>query len=250
MEIEGKTALVTGSAKRVGRVIALTLAEAGANLIINYNRSAEEAEATVAEVEALGRQAIAVQADIGDHSAVMSMIDQARERFGGIDILVNNASTFIQDSFPTDDLTVWNRTINTVVNGAFYCSNGVAPLMLEGGGGVIVSVCDLAIHEAWPRLTAHAVAKSAVEALSRQLALELAPTVRSNAVVFGPTLRPHDYDDGRYQRVADNTLVGRWGTPEEMAHGIKYLIEADYVTGETLVIDGGQRYGHRQAEAG
>lgn len=250
MDLEGKTALVTGSAKRVGRVIALTLAEAGANVIINYNHSADEAEATAAEAEALGVDALPISADVGNYQQVESMVRSATDKFGGIDVLVNNASSFHNDPFPTTDLTVWNETISTLVNGPFFCTNLAAPSMLERGGGAIVSVSDLSSFEAWPGYIAHAVGKSAIIAMTRQFALELAPTVRANAVVFGPALRPHDYDEERYQRTADNTLVRRWGTPEEMAHAVKYLVEADYVTGETLVIDGGQRYGHRQKEAG
>ena len=250
MDLEGKTALVTGSAKRVGRVIALTLAEAGANVVINYNHSADEAEATASEAEALGVGALPISADVGDYGQVESMIEAATKKFGGIDVLVNNASSFHNDPFPTKDLTVWNKTISTLVNGPFFCTNLAAPSMLQRGGGAIVSVSDLSSFEAWPGYIAHAVGKSAIIAMTRQFALELAPTVRANAVVFGPALRPHDYDEGRYQRTANNTLVKRWGTPEEMAGAVKYLVEADYVTGETLVIDGGQRYGHRQKEAG
>jgi pteridine reductase len=250
MDLEGRTALVTGSAKRVGRVIALTLAEAGANVIINYNHSADAAEATAAEAEALGVGALPISADVGNYRQVESMVQAATDRFGGIDVLVNNASSFHNDPFPTTDLTVWNQTISTLVNGPFFCTNLAAPSMLERGGGAVVSVSDLSSIEAWPGYIAHAVGKSAIIAMTRQFALELAPTVRANAVVFGPALRPHDYDEGKYQRTASNTLVGRWGTPEEMSNAVKYLVEADYVTGETLVIDGGQRYGHRQKEAG
>jgi NAD(P)-dependent dehydrogenase (short-subunit alcohol dehydrogenase family) len=250
MEIAGKTALVTGGAKRVGRVMSLMLAEAGANVVINYNSSVDDAESTAAEVEAFGVGALPVGADVGDYAQVESMVEAAKSRFGGIDVLVNNASTFSADPFPTTDLTVWNRSISTLVNGPFFCTNLVAPSMLERGGGVVVSVSDLSAFEAWPGYIGHAVGKSAILAMTRQFALELAPTIRANAIVPGPALRPHDYDDGRYQRTADKTLIGRWGTPEEMAHGVKYLVEADYVTGEYIIIDGGQRYGHRKAEAG
>ncbi|NOX31785.1 MAG: SDR family oxidoreductase [Actinobacteria bacterium] len=249
MDLDGKTALVTGAAKRVGRVIALTLAKAGANVVINYNSSADDAEATASEAEALGVGAMTFAADVGDYDAVGLMVEAAKAKFGGIDVLVNNASSFHADPFPTSDLTVWNQAISTLVNGPFYCTNLVAPSMLERGGGVVVSG-DLSAFEAWPGYMAHAVGKSAILAMTRQFALELAPTIRANAIVPGPALRPHDYDDGRYQRTADKTLLGRWGTPDEMAHGVKYLVEADYVTGEYIIIDGGQQYGHRKAEAG
>ncbi len=250
MELAGRTALVTGAAKRVGRVIATTLAEAGANVVVNYNHSASAAAETVALVEAHGVDGLALAADVGDPDAVDAMVAAAIDRFGGIDVLVNNASTFIASPFPTDDLTVWKQSIDTLVHGPFLCANAVAPSMLERGGGAIVSVSDLSAFEAWPGYTGHAVGKTAILALTRQLALELAPTVRANAVVFGPALRPHDYDDERYRRTADKTLLGRWGTPDEMAAAVRFLIEADYITGEYLVIDGGQRLGHRKTEAG
>lgn len=250
MDLEGKTVLVTGGAQRVGRVISLTLAAAGANVVINYNTSADAANETAGEVEALGVGALPVAADVADYQQVGAMVNAAKARFGGIDVLVNNASTFVPDRFPTDDLTVWNRSIGVLVNGPFFCTNLVAPSMLERGAGVIVGVSDLSAFEAWPGYAGHAVGKSAILAMTRQFALELAPTIRANAIVPGPALRPHNYDDAKYERTANKTLLERWGTPEEMAHGVKFLVEADYITGEHIVIDGGQRYGHRKSEAG
>ena len=237
---------MTGGAKRVGRGIALTLAQAGANVVINYNSSAEQARRTAADAEALGVEALPVRADVTDDSQVQAMVEAATARFGTIDVLVNNASTFIPDAFPTDDLTVWHRSIDTLVHGPFYCANRVAPVMLAGDGGVIVGIGDLSAFEPWPGFAGHAVGKGAIISLTRQLALELAPTIRANAVVPGPALRPVDYDDATYQRVADETLVGRWGTPSEMGKAVQFLIEADYITGEVITVDGGQRYGHRK----
>ncbi len=250
MDLAGRTALVTGGARRVGRGIALTLARAGANVAINYHTSADEAQRTAADAEALGVQALTVAADVTDDNQVQAMVEAATDRFGTIDVLVNNASSFALMEFPTEDLTVWRRSIDTLVHGPFYCANRVAPVMLAGGGGVIVSIGDLSAFEPWPGFAGHAVGKGAIISLTRQLALELAPTVRANAVVPGPALRPADYDDATYERVADETLVGRWGTPEEMGQAVRFLIEADYVTGEVLTVDGGQRYGHRKHDHG
>ncbi len=250
MDLEGRTALVTGGGTRVGRGITLTLAAAGANVVINYNRSADDALATAADAEALGVTAMPAQADVTDYDQVGALVTAAADRFGTIDVLVNNASTFIADPLPTDDLTVWHRSIDTLVHGPFYCANRVAPVMLAGGGGVIIGIGDLSAFEPWPGFAGHAVGKSAILALTRQLALELAPTIRANAVVPGPALRPHDYDDEKYARTAAKTLLGRWGTPEEMGHAVKFLVEADYVTGEVVTVDGGQRYGHRKTEHG
>ena len=250
MKIEGKTALVTGGAKRVGRGITLALARAGANVVINYNSSSTEADQTAAEAEALGIEALTVQASVTDYDAVGTMVDEAVQRFGTIDILVNHASVFVADPLPTDDLSTWHRSIDTLVHGPFYCANRVAPVMLENDGGVIISIGDLSAFEPWPGFAGHAVGKGAVLSLTRQLALELAPRIRANAGVPGPALRPIDYDDATFERVADDTLLGRWGTPEEMAHAVLFLAEADYVTGEVITVDGGQRFGHRKHEHG
>jgi pteridine reductase len=246
MDLEGKTALITGGAKRVGRGITLTLARAGANVVINYNSSADDAERTAEEAEALGVSALVVQSSVSDYEQVGAMVKAAVDRFGTIDVLVNNASTFLPDPLPTDDLTVWHKSIDTLVHGPFYCSNQVAPVMLANGGGVIVSIGDLSAFEPWPGFAGHAVGKGAILSLTRQLALELSPTVRANAVVPGPALRPANYDDETYDRVANDTLLERWGTPEEMAHAVQFLIEADYITGEIITVDGGQRFAHRK----
>lgn len=250
MDLEGKTALITGGAKRVGRGIVLSLAEAGANVVINYNASADEAAQTEKDAAALGVGALAVQANVSDYNQVAAMVSRAVDRFGRIDVLVNNASTFLPDPLPTADLAIWHKSIDTLVHGPFYCANLVAPVMLANEGGVIIGIGDLTAFEAWPGFAAHAVGKSTVLSLTRQLALELAPTIRANAIVLGPTLRPLDYDDATYQRVVDDTLLGRWGSPEEVAHVVKFLIEADYITGETITIDGGQRLAHRKSAHG
>lgn len=246
MDLEGRTALITGGARRVGRGITLALAEAGANVVINYNSSAEDAERTAGEAEDLGVSALPVQASVADYDQVGAMVDAAVDRFGSIDVLVNNASTFLPDPLPTDDLTVWHKSIDTLVHGPFYCANRVAPVMLAGDGGVIIAIGDLAAIEPWPGFAGHGVGKGAMLSLTRQLALELAPTIRANAVIPGPALRPENYDDETYERVQNDTLLGRWGTPEEMAHAVRFLVEADYITGEVITVDGGQRYAHRK----
>lgn len=246
MELKGKTALITGGARRVGRGITLAFAQAGANVVINYNSSSADAVQTARDAEAMGVQALPVQADVSDYDQVGSMVDQAVARFGTVDILVNNASVFLPNPLPTDDLGIWRKSIDTLVHGPFYCANRVAPVMLANDGGVIIGISDLSALEPWPGFAGHAVGKGAILTLTRQLALELSPRIRANAVVPGPALRPVDYDDETYERVADNTLLGRWGTPAEMAGAVLFLAQADYITGEVITVDGGQRYGHRK----
>ena len=250
MNPAGKTALITGGGVRVGKAITLALARAGANVIINYNRSARAAEQTADEARTLGVVALALQADITDWEQVRRMVAAATERFGAIDILVNNASRWEPTPFPTDDVAAWQRVSRVLVDGAFYCANAVAPGMLEQGAGAIVNIIDLSAWEPWPDFAAHSVGKSALLGLTRQLALELAPAVRVNAVAPGPVLPPAEYDEERIARSADRTLLGRWGNPQDIAQAVLYFINADYVTGEALAVDGGERFGHRKPEHG
>jgi 3-oxoacyl-[acyl-carrier protein] reductase/pteridine reductase len=250
MNPKGKTALITGGAHRVGKAITLALAQAGANVIINYNRSAAAAEATAAEVRALGVEALPLKADIADWSQVQAMAVAAKERFGGVDILINSASLWLETPFPMNDVTAWQQVTGIDINGAFYCANALAPLMLEKGEGAIVNIVDLSAWEPWPNFMAHSVGKAALLALSRQLALELAPKIRVNAVAPGPVLPPPDYDPDQITRTADKTLLNRWGTSDDVAEAVLYFIKATYVTGEVLAVDGGERFGHRKYEIG
>ncbi|HFD40729.1 MAG TPA: SDR family oxidoreductase [Anaerolineae bacterium] len=245
MEIAGKTALVTGGARRVGRAITLALAGAGANVVINYHRSAAPAQETAAEARALGVEALPVQADVADHEQVAALVAAARERFGAVDILVNGASLWQKTPFPTADLTAWRRVTDILIHGPFYCANAVAPLMLDRGEGAVVNIVDLSVWQPWPGYTAHSVGKAALMAITRQLALELAPTVRVNAVAPGPVLPPPGYDEAKIARTAARTLLGRWGKAQDVADAVLFLVRADYITGEVIVVDGGERIGCR-----
>ena len=250
MNPKGKTALITGGAHRVGKAITMALARAGANVVINYNTSAKAADDTVAEARALGVKALAFQANVGNHHEVERMVRAAETHFGCVDILVNNASLWMETPFPTEDLDDWHRVTNILINGAFYCANAVAPLMLKNRDGAIINIIDLAAYEPWPNLVAHSVGKSALLALNRQLALELAPHVRVNAVAPGPVLPPVDYSQRKIARVAQKTLLERWGTPEDIAEAVLFFTKSNYITGEALAVDGGQRIAYRKDEHG
>jgi NAD(P)-dependent dehydrogenase (short-subunit alcohol dehydrogenase family) len=242
MNPKGKVALVTGGAHRVGKAITTRLAQAGAHVIINYNSSAEDAFETACEVEALGVTALAIQCDVSDLVAVERMRDQILEKYGGVDIIVNSASHFERMPFPTQDLGVWRRVTSIQIDGPFYICNELVPSMLERGEGAIVNIVDLSAWHPWPGFTAHAVGKAAVMALTHQLALELAPTVRVNAVAPGIVLPPPGYTENQIAAAARHTLLGRWGKPEDVAHAVHFLVEADYITGEVITVDGGERH--------
>ncbi len=250
MNIQGKTALVTGGAVRIGRAITLGLAEAGANVAINYFRDAEKATQTAQEASSLGVSALAVQADISSWDQVQRMFSQIHHVLGPVEIVVNNASVFQPTPIPTDSVESWRAVTSVLVNGAFYVSNLAARDMLAQNNGIFINIVDLAAWEAWPGYAAHVVGKSALLALTRQLAIDLGPHVRANAIAPGPVLPPADYSPERIERTAGKTLLDRWGTPEDIARTVRFLVESDYINAEVIAVDGGERYGHRKQEPG
>lgn len=250
MQIKGKVALITGGAIRVGKAITLMLAQNGADVVVNYFSSSKAALETVAEAQAFGVRGLAVQCDVADPIEVQKMADTILHEFGGVDIIVNSASLFDQMPFPTDNYETWHRVTGISIDGPFYVCNTLTPSMLARGGGAIVNIVDLSAWEPWPNFAAHVVSKAALLAFTRQLALELAPTVRANAVAPGPVLPPPDYDAAKADKAARNTLLRRWGSADDVAFAVRYLIEADYVTADVVTVDGGERYGHRQTGYG
>lgn len=245
MEIRGKRALVTGGGVRIGKAIVLMLAAAGADVVVNFNQSQLDADATVAEAQSLGVEAIGIRADVADADAVRSLRDEVLKRFGGIDILINSASFFARTPVLKDDPALdetWRKVTRVLIDGPWYLCNAFAPGMIERGAGIIINIADLTALEPWRGFAAHAVGKAGLLALTRQFALELAPAVRVNAVAPGNVLPPDHMADRKTQAMAERALLARWGTPEDVTQAVRYLIEADFVTGETLVVDGGERF--------
>lgn len=245
MDPKGKVALITGGAHRVGKAITLALAKAGAHVVINYHSAQEVALQTLQEAEAYSVEAIALQCDVSDWQAVEQMTGKICERFGGVDIIINSASHFGKTPFPTTDpsvIAMWRKVTRILLDGAFYVCNALAPSMQARGGGAIVNIVDLSAWMPWPNFLAHSTGKAGLLAMTRQMALELAPTIRVNAVAPGPVLPPPDYTVAQMQASAQRTLLGRWGTPDDVALAVNYLIMADYVTGDVLTVDGGEQY--------
>ena len=244
MDLKGKTALITGGAHRIGGAITLGLAHAGANVVINYNNSSDEADKLASIVEGYGIQALPLQADITDYNQVEIMVNTASEQFGGVDILVNSASQFEKTPFPVIDIHKWEKVIQVQVFGAFYCTNLVVPYMMKKQEGAILNIVDISAWQPWKNFSAHSVGKSALLAFTRQLALDLAPHVRVNAVAPGPILPPENISAEGMLRTAHQTLLERWGDPQDVIEAVLFLLHSNYITGETVVVDGGQRLAH------
>ena len=246
MNLESRVALVTGGGARVGRAIALGLAGAGAHVVVHYNSSAGPAHETVAEIRRLGVEACPVQGDLSDPDAVQRVIEAALGHFDGVDVLVHAASPFVPGALADTTLETWRRVMGVLVEGFLLLAQGLAPTMVERGAGAIVTILDRGAFEPWPSFLAHGVGKSALWALTRSLAVELAPQVRVNAVVPGPVLPPPGYTLAQRERVARRTLLRRWGSPQNIVDAVLFLARTDYVTGEALFVDGGERWAHRR----
>lgn len=240
MELNGKVALVTGGARRVGKALSLALAREGADVVVNYFESAEAAEETVAEITSLGRRAIAVRADVSVRTEAAELIRRTTDTFGRLDVLVNNASIFLDSPFLAIEEAEWDRVMDVNLKGPFLLSQLAVPPLREEGGGVIVNIADLSAFQPWPSYTHHAVSKAGLVHLTRVSARALAPDVRVNCIAPGTVLPPDDYTPDQIRSSRDRTPLRRIGSPDDVARALLYLVQNDFVTGETIVVDGGR----------
>jgi NAD(P)-dependent dehydrogenase (short-subunit alcohol dehydrogenase family) len=240
MELKGKVALVTGGARRVGRELSLALGRAGADLVVNYSRSAAQAQELCEQLEALGRRAVPVQADVSSGDDVARLIEVTTEVFGRLDVLVNNASMF--ENVPLLEITEesWDRVMAVNLKGPFLMSQAAEPLLRIHRRGLIVNMTDLAGIQTWPAYGHHGVSKAGVIHLTRVLARAFAPDIRVNAIAPGTVLPPEDYTPAQVESLRGRTPLQRIGTPADVVRAMMYLIEADYVTGQVVVVDGGR----------
>lgn len=246
MDPKGKVALITGGASRVGGAITLGLAKAGADVVIHYRSSSAAAELVAAKARQQGVDALTVQANLGDAEGAQALGETVETAVPSVDILVHGASPFIATPLDSIRLPTWRLVMGVVVESFLWLAQRFGPQMQQRGEGAMVTVLDLGAFQPWPSYLAHGVSKSALWALTRNLAVELAPEVRVNAVVPGPVLPPPDYTEAQIAEGAQNTLLGRWGTPQDAVDAVLFLVRSSYVTGEALVVDGGERWAHRR----
>ena len=267
--LDGQVALVTGGAKRVGRSIALRLASEGADVVVNYMESKAEAEELVREIRAMnnesedqgpqggesqqrdtgpgsrpaqsatigGRRAIAVEGDVSQRADVQKLFLAVESEFGRLDILVNNAGIFFPAKF--EDLTEeqWDRIMNTNLKSQFLCAQTAAPIMKRQGRGRIINLSSLGGLLAWPLYTHYCVSKAGTIMLTRCLARALAPEILVNSVAPGTIQFPGEPPDEEYIR---RVPLHRTGTGDDIADAVAYLATAEFVTGQTIVVDGGR----------
>lgn len=240
MDIRGKTALVTGSARRIGRATALELARLGARVAVHYRSSEDEARDTEARIGSLGGEAALFRADLIEPEAPGRLIDAVLDRFGALDILVNNASVFSPGSLEDTTLRLWDAQMDANARAPFFVAQAASRAMLQQEAGKIINIADPAGEAIWTAYFPYSVSKAALLGVTRGLARALAPKIQVNAVSPGPVHFPADYTDAQKQFAIDRTLLKRAGSPEDVVRAIIFLIDNDYITGEVIHVDGGR----------
>ena len=239
MELTGRLALVTGAGHRVGRAIALGLATRGMNVAVHYNASEQPARETARSIEALGRRAAIFPSNLAEHGAPASLVRSVSDDMGPIDVVVNSAAVMMRTPWDAVTEQQWDDMFALNLRSAFFVTQAAALGMRERGGA-IVNIADLAAYETWPAYIPHGITKTGVVQMTRALARVLAPSIRVNAVAPGAVLLPDGWTDADARRLVETTPLQRLGAPSDVVGAVTYLLEADYVTGETIIVDGGR----------
>lgn len=241
--MSGGAALITGG-KRIGAAVARALAASGMDVALSYNRSRAEAEAAAADVIAAGRRAHVSAADLGNPADCRALVDGAAAAFGRLDVLINMASVYASVPFDQTDEQVWHASMDVDLRAAFLCAKAAVPHMRRAGGGRIVNFADWVAASGRPRYPgylAYYVAKAGAIALTEALALELASdNILVNAIAPGPIVAPPGISEEEQRAVEAATPLGRWGGPEAIVRAVMFLLDTDFVTGETIRVDGGR----------
>ncbi|NOD34864.1 MULTISPECIES: SDR family oxidoreductase [unclassified Ruegeria] len=246
-------ALVTGAGIRLGRAMALYLAGRGYDVAVHYATSEQPAQETVVKIQALGRHAVALQADLLDEAQVQALLPNAAEALGGpITCLVNNASIFEYDNIHTATRQSWDRHLDSNLRAPFVLTQAMAEQGLAAGmdeneeplaAGLIVNMVDMRVRKLTPEFMSYTIAKMGLWALTRTAAQALSPDIRVNAIGPGPTVQGHRQSEQHFQAQRSNTVLERGSNPSDITAALGYFLDAHAVTGQLLCVDGGQHLG-------
>lgn len=239
MEINQRTAVVTGAARRVGRAIALGLADSGASVFVHYNRSAEPAEELLAEIESRGGRGAIGSVDLSRPELAPQLIDMATEALGEVSILVNSASGFATDTLDDVAFVGWQRSHNLTLASPVFLTQRFAAALAEDSSGAVVNITDVRTMSPYVKHFSYAVAKGGIDTFTRAAALALAPRVRVNAVALGVILPPPGEDAAYVEALAADLPLQRVGGTAPVVEAALSLIRNDFVTGEIIRVDGG-----------
>ena len=243
MELRDRVALITGG-KRIGAAVAIHLARRGMHVALSYNRSRVEAEAAATAIRDAGRQVVLIQANLAQASECQRLVQDTVKQLGRLDVLINMASVYASVAFDELDEAKWDAVVDVDLKAAFLCARAALGPLKAAGGGRIINFTDWVAASGRPRykgFVPYYVAKRGVIGLTEALALELAgDQILVNAIAPGPILAPPGTSVEEHQAVEDSTPVGRWGGESEIIKAVAFLLESDFVTGETLRVDGGR----------
>ena len=244
--LTGKVAIVTGASRGIGRAIALRFAEEGARIVVNYRDRTAEADAVVDAIRQAGGEAFAIAADVSRGADVRRLVDATVDRYGRIDILVNDAGVMVAKGLFETTEDDWDQTIDVNLKGAYLCSKAViAPMRAQGAGCIINMSSNSGLyHPSAMRFTEYVVSKAGMNGLTKAMALALGPEIRVNAICPGwiRTDMVEAIEPDVQQRILDETALHRWGTPDDVASSAVFLAssEAAFITGELLIVAGGR----------
>jgi len=241
MQLENKIALVTGSAHRLGREIALGLARQGCAILLHYHKSEDAAEKTIAEIRALGVKAELAQADLSNTQGIQMLFQILDNAFAGLDILINSAAIMQRIGMRSVQEEDWDRTININLRAPFFCLQMAAERMQKRPQGVVINLGDIIGVRPNPSYPVHSIAKTGVQALTEVAALAYAPHIRVNAIAPGLVLKPDEMRPARWQSLSEETPIQRSGKAQDVVDAVLFLCRSEYITGETLVVDGGMQ---------
>jgi pteridine reductase len=241
LKLERKIALVTGAAKRIGRATALELARQGCDVAVHCHTSVQEADETVQMIRQLGRRAAVFDANLANPDETTALPARVVASFGGLNILINNASTFDPMTVDSFSLGKWNETIGVNLSAPMLLSHAAWPYLKADGEGRIVNLTDICADRPWPDHLAYCVSKAGLTCLTVALAKAMAPQVFVNAVAVGAAVAPEHYSPEQVKEITRNTPAMRLGTVEEVAATVCFLVSgSDYITGAILACDGGR----------
>ncbi len=235
-----RAALVTGGAARLGRAVALALAEAGFAVAVHYRSAPEAAEATAAELRQLGVAAATLPAELGDEAQTTSLLERAADALGPIGVLVNNASLFDRDSWNDVTRTSWDSHLEPNLRAPFVLSQGFARALPAGAEGVVINMLDARVWALTPNFVSYTVSKAGLWALTQSLALALAPRIRVNGIGPGPTLQSTAESDAEFARLQQRLPLGHGATAAEVGRAAIAILSLPSLTGQMLALDGGQ----------
>jgi len=239
LDLDGKVALVTGAGTRVGRAIALALGKAGMRVGVHYYGSEKGARQTADEIIASGGDARTLPGDLTDPATGPRVLEHMAKVFGSLDVLVNSAAVMLRTPIGEVLVEDWDAMFALNLRAPFFLSQSAARVMKDRGG-VIINIADLAAFEAWRNYIPHSITKAGIVQMTRGLAHALAPKIRVNAIAPGAVLLPEGYTTEQRDKLVSTTPLGHIGTPDDVAQAVIYLISADFVTGETIIVDGGR----------